>query len=189
MKYLLISLWLLIALKPCAYAGNDSLLTVLNHTIHSTAQYDAEKVKQIHQLKLFFNNSAPLTVIYDRHEQIYHAYKVFNYDSAYTYAMKLISISAQMEPRYQIAARLQLSIVLLSAGLYKETWDSLSALSGQPLPADLREYYSLWDSNGKLIYKRQSAGTVKIEHHLPPGLYIVNIWSLQRNKSKKLIVQ
>jgi glycosidase len=48
---------------------------------------------------------------------------------------------------------------------------------------------SIFDSNGKLVYKRQSAGSVKIEHHLPPGLYIVNIASLNINTSKKLIVQ
>jgi hypothetical protein len=139
MKYLLISLWLLIALMPCAHAGNDSLLTALSNTIRSAAEYDAAKIKEINQLKLSLD-----IPVHDRYEQIYHAYKVFNYDSAYSYALKLIQLSTQMQaPRYIIAAKLQLSFVLLSAGLYKEAYDSLSAISG--VPADLRgEYYTLW---------------------------------------------
>lgn len=48
---------------------------------------------------------------------------------------------------------------------------------------------SIFDSNGKLVYKRQSAGVVKIEHHLPAGLYIVHILSGKTNVSRKLIVQ
>lgn len=147
MKYLLISCCLLIALMPSAYANNDSLLAALKNTIHLSAGYDAAKVKEINQLKLSAQTSGyPLTVVYDRYEQIYNAYKVFSYDSAYGYAVRLLNISGEMQdPRYMIAARLQLSFVLLSAGLYKETYDSLSALADLEIPADLRgEYYTLW---------------------------------------------
>jgi hypothetical protein len=141
MKYPLISLWLLIALMPCAYANNDSLLAALSNTIRSSAGYDAAKVEEISQMKLSMNNSG-----YNYYEQIYNAYKVFNYDSAYSYATQMLKVAGQMhEPRYMIAARLQLSFVLLSAGLYKETFDSLSALAGLQIPTDLRgEYYTLW---------------------------------------------
>lgn len=48
---------------------------------------------------------------------------------------------------------------------------------------------SIFDSNGKLMYKRHSAGLVKIEHHLPAGWYIVHIQSGKTNVSRKLIVQ
>lgn len=62
MKYLLISSCLLIALMPCTYANNDSLLTALNNTIHLSAGYDAAKVKEINQLKLHLQTSGyPLT--------------------------------------------------------------------------------------------------------------------------------
>jgi glycosidase len=48
---------------------------------------------------------------------------------------------------------------------------------------------TIWDSNGKQVYKKQVTGLTMIEHHLSPGLYIVNILSPKLNVSKKLIVQ
>jgi hypothetical protein len=122
-------------------------MAALSNTIHSAASYDATKIKEIVKLKQSLaGDGYPLTVTYDRYQHIYDAYKVFNYDSAYSYAIRLVQIANEIQsPQYKTAARLQLSFVLLSAGLYKETYDSLQALSSTIIPTALKgEYYTLW---------------------------------------------
>ncbi|RFM27065.1 tetratricopeptide repeat protein [Deminuibacter soli] len=145
---MLVCLCLLAALTPGAYANtNDSLLTRLAATIHAAPQYDAARVKEIQQLtQALQSDHVTDTTIFSSYEKIYEAYKVFNYDSAYTYARRLIQLSRHIGGNnYTAAAKLKLSFILLSAGLYKETYDSLLALSRQPVPDALKgEYYTLW---------------------------------------------
>jgi hypothetical protein len=129
------------------HAANDSLLAALGNAIHESAGYDSAAIRQIDQLKKSLREKAGSPQ--ERflwQAKIYEAYKLFNYDSAYHYAMSLVNISRDMpDPRYWISARLKLSFILVSAGLYKETYDSLNSISRQPVPDSLKgEYYALW---------------------------------------------
>lgn len=147
MKQLLFCFALAAAFSQAARGNNDSLLTELSHTIRLTASYDAARIKEIDQLRQSLQ--APglsLTERFQRHERIYEAYKVFHYDSAYSYAIRLVKLAREMNnPQYLAAANLKLSFILLSTGLYKETHDSLSSLSRQPVPDSLKgDYYALW---------------------------------------------
>jgi cytochrome c-type biogenesis protein CcmH/NrfG len=147
MKQLLISLLLIALGTGAGYANNDSLMAALTRTIPLSATYDQAKIKEIAALKQGLNQSnLPPDLVFDRHAKIYEAYKVFNYDSAYSYAVKLVNIAHTMpNPDNKVAAQLKLSFILLSAGLYKETFDSLSSLANRPVPATLKgEYYTLW---------------------------------------------
>jgi hypothetical protein len=129
------------------YANNDSLMTELSKTIPLSVEYDKAKVKEIAALRQDLNTSSQsLAVIFNRHEKIYEAYKTFRYDSAFSYALKLVKIAHDMQDAGNIAAaQMKLSFILLSAGLYKETYDSLSSLSNRPVPDSLKgEYYTLW---------------------------------------------
>ncbi|MFT3822663.1 MAG: DUF6377 domain-containing protein [Chitinophagaceae bacterium] len=147
MKQLCAVLILLATRMPVLHAGNDSLLAVLSNTIPLSAGYDKAKIKEIDLLKqsLATQSQSP-DVVFDRYQQIYEAYKTFNYDSAYTYATRLVRTAYAMQDAHHIAAaRLNLSFILLSAGLYKETFDSLSSLAVQTVPDVLKgEYYTLW---------------------------------------------
>lgn len=147
MKQLLIGLLLPAIALTHVYANKDSLLTELSRTIRSAAVYDAAKMKEIAQLRNALPTTGqPLAVIFDRHAQLYEAYKLFNYDSAYRYATSLVAIAGDMhDARYRVAAQLRLSFLLLSTGLYKETYDSLSSLAARQVPDTLKgEYYTLW---------------------------------------------
>ncbi|WP_315819337.1 hypothetical protein [Paraflavitalea speifideaquila] len=122
-------------------------MTELSKAIRQTASYDDARLKEIDQLRQSLHAPGqPFAVRFDRHEKIYEAYKIFNYDSAYSYAIKLVQIAREMRSAsYRVAAQMKLSFVLLSTGLYKETYDSLSSLASQPIPDSLKgEYYTLW---------------------------------------------
>lgn len=159
---LLVCVCLLAAWMPGAFANNDSLLTQLDKTIHAAAQYDAARMNEINQLTRALPTHLPDTALFSGYEKIYEAYKVFNYDSAYTYARRLVQLAQRIpDYRYAADAQLKLSFVLLSAGLYKETCDSLRALSRQPIPGALKgEYYTLW---GRYYY--DLAGYVNDHFH------------------------
>jgi len=148
MKQLLISLLLLtFGLRDACANSNDSLLTELASTIHSSAAFDSARINELTRLKQSLAGTGqPLPLVFLRQEKIYEAYKVFTYDSAYSAALRLIKIAGEMkDPGYIAAAQLKLSFILLSAGLYKETYDSLRSLSRGPIPDTLKgEYYILW---------------------------------------------
>ncbi|WEK36986.1 MAG: DUF6377 domain-containing protein [Candidatus Pseudobacter hemicellulosilyticus] len=147
MKQLLYSLLLLTLSAPGAFARNDSLLTELSSVIRQAPAYDAARIKEIDQLKRGLQSPGLNgAAIFIRTENIYQDYKVFNYDSAYSYALKLTWIARDLSnPHYVAAANMKLCFILLSAGLYKETYDSLYSLSTRLIPDSLKgEYYSLW---------------------------------------------
>jgi hypothetical protein len=147
MKELLISLSLLVASLSNALASNDSLLTELSKIIPLSAGYDSARIREINRLKEALPGTGqPLQAVFNQYERIYEAYKIFNYDSAYSYAIRLVGIAREMQDApHIIAAQLKLSFILLSAGLYKETYDSLHSLAGRSVPDSLKgEYYSLW---------------------------------------------
>src|ERR1700759_4083915 len=147
MKQLLTPILLILLFGGKAFANNDSLLKELNENIRLSADYDASKTREIDNLK----NSLPLkgmspAALFARQLSIYEAYKVFNYDSAYAYAKSLVRIAGDLhEPGHLAAAQLKLRFILLSTGLFKETFYSLSSLSNKAIPDSLKsEYYTLW---------------------------------------------
>ena len=147
MKLLLISFSLLAAGLTTAFANTDPLLTELSNTLPLSAAYDSARIKEINQLKeSLVLTGKDLPVIFGRYEKIYEAYKLFNYDSAYSYAIRLVQVADDMQDApHQVAAQMDLSFILLSAGLYKETYDSLHSLANRRVPDSLKgEYYSLW---------------------------------------------
>lgn len=117
----------LILLLLLAFGGDNNLSTVLSQT----AKYDNEKLAEVTRLK------ADPARDYQHYARIYEAYQLFNYDSAYVYASLL---KAMAHDSVQVAdAQLKLCFILLSAGLFKETYDALSTIQ-LPSPA----YYLLW---------------------------------------------
>lgn len=137
----------LLVMIQATRGNNDSLLRELSTTIRSTAVFDAERNKEISQYRNTLQQIGLSTAErFSRHERMYNAYRIFHYDSAYSYAIRLVNIAGEMNNgSYLAAAKMNLSFILLSAGLYKETHDSLVSLSRHHIPDSLRgDYYTLW---------------------------------------------
>src|SRR6201999_4466303 len=86
-----------------------------------------------------------LPLLFTQYDRLFEEYKVYNYDSAFSYARQLQQTALQLGDAARIAhARLQLGFCLLAAGLYEETRDSLQKIDVHGIPDPLRaEYYSL----------------------------------------------
>jgi hypothetical protein len=121
-----------------ASPADDSLISELNTAIQHAHQYDAEKMSKINTLKKLAaeNSSAELSVRYNIDVQLYEEYKYFNFDSSLKYTSNLQRFAAQKSDAFLIAdAKLKYAFILLSAGMFKETFDALNSIE----VANLRE--------------------------------------------------
>jgi tetratricopeptide (TPR) repeat protein len=124
-----------------------SLLTRLDQAIEASPRYDSAKLKEIEKLKttLAATASNDLQGLYTNYTALFEAYKVFNYDSAFSYARQLQAIALRRgDPDGILSARLHLGFCLLSAGLFKETLDSLNKIRIEGAPDSLQaDYYAM----------------------------------------------
>jgi hypothetical protein len=142
-----ILLWLTFSLNARSQGPTGYRLSELDRAIEASPTYDAAKLASIEQLKktLAQTKNNDLPALFSGYGQLYEAYKVFNYDSAFTYARQLLATSLQLgDPARIIYARLKLDFCLLSSGLFKETLDSLGKIRVSEAPDSLQaEYYAL----------------------------------------------
>ena len=123
------------------------LLTRLDRVIEASPRYDSAKLLEIARLKTTLSGAATgnLPALYTDYSALCEAYKVFNYDTAFSYARRLQSTALRIDdPTLILAARLRLDFCLLSAGMFKETLDSLGKIRIQGAPDSLQaDYYAL----------------------------------------------
>ena len=153
MKQFLLGLILLALTKAaCCQVNTDHLLNELNTAIETTPKYDQEKLNAIVALKSRLTGQPGgskeqfLTDL-----RLYEEYKVFNYDSAFSYAKKLQETAIKLnDPIRIILARLKLGFCLLSSGMFKETLDSLNKINTDGAPDSIKAaYYAL---TGRFYY-------------------------------------
>ncbi|GAO41342.1 DUF6377 domain-containing protein [Flavihumibacter petaseus] len=125
----------------------DTALLSLNKTIQSVPVFDAAKEESIRLLRLQYlkQPSEDITGRYHAALQLFEAYKVFHYDSAFHYAKQLSSLAVELNDPPRLAeARIKMAFTLLSSGLFKETLDSLGDIRTAALPDSTRaDYYAL----------------------------------------------
>lgn len=125
----------------CTAAGVDSLLQVLDHELTQSNSLNENKEKYISGLRQRFRTAV------DRHErfslcrELYHEYKNFQYDSAFSYANRMYDLAvADTMDRNKIAmARMAQMECYNSVGLFKEADEMLREIKEENIP---REYLS-----------------------------------------------
>ncbi|HEY0654706.1 MAG TPA: DUF6377 domain-containing protein [Chryseosolibacter sp.] len=127
--------------------NNDSLISVLKNEISNRDRYVDEKLERIERLKHQLSQVArhDLESKFGIYNGLYHQYKTFIYDSAFQYAKKLIITSFQLNDPARICyARVKLGFILISSGMFKETFDSLQKVEVKYLVDSTRiDYYRL----------------------------------------------
>ena len=150
MKLLLVVFGLLLSALPgLAWAqanSADSLLTELNQALARKKEYDGQRLNRIAVLTADFASSEVNdNTKFDLGLRIYDEYKAFKYDSAFVYCQKVTRLAAQLRsPEKVEIAKLKLAFVLLSSGLFKETFETLDSITPALLnPADKQSFYFL----------------------------------------------
>jgi hypothetical protein len=125
----------------------DTLLTKLNDILDKKSAFDQEKVNRIENLEKFLDNTSvsDLNARYNIYLSLYNEYKSFNYDKAFGYAQKLQQAGRLLKDPAKIAlSKIKLGFVLLSSGMFKETFDSLKTVNVKLLDNEAKkDYYFL----------------------------------------------
>lgn len=148
MKKLLVSFAVLFLFQPVlANQGYDSLLNKLNTVLDKKKDYDEEKIRRINNLKKQLNDddSPDLNKRYGIYLELYNEYKSFNYAEAFSYTQKLQQVGRLLKDPAKIAyGKIKLGFILLSSGMFKETFDSLRTVNVKLLAdSEKKEYYFL----------------------------------------------
>ena len=128
-------------------AKTDSILTQLKLELSKKKVYDDQKEHRISTLKAKLEGISKTNYIaqYDICGRLYEEYKVYQFDSAYVYTQKLISISKSIKdlPK-ENESRIKVSFLLLSSGMFKETFECLNQINTRVLNDSSKlEYYSI----------------------------------------------
>jgi len=146
-RYLLFILAINCCFCQKALAAGDTLLNTLAHTIEQMPVYDAQKANAIYNIKvrMYSGDHGLPANAFRLAEQLYNEYKIFNYDSAYSYAGKMMALATIIKDSELInTAKLKYAFVMLSAGLYSEAFDTLKSVITRNCTAGLKaEYYTL----------------------------------------------
>lgn len=134
--------------------NTDSLLILLTERINEKELYVSERLIKIDSLKRQLSNKKTVHTLFSLYHALYTEYGTFKYDSAFAYADKLIKLAYEVSDQEKInEARLQLGFTLLSAGMFKEAFDSLSIVEAKQLKDSAKiAYYSLM---GRAYYDLQ----------------------------------
>ncbi|MFI5139085.1 MAG: DUF6377 domain-containing protein [Sphingobacteriales bacterium] len=144
-----IPIFLLVLFSYSAFSSGrtDSLFTVLKTEISRRKIYDDQKEARIKKLKdkLSHTSVNALEAQFEIFNKLYEEYKVYQFDSAYVYTSKLEVISKKLndKPKYY-ESKIKLGFILLSAGMFKESFECLSQINTHIISDSTKiEYYSL----------------------------------------------
>jgi hypothetical protein len=155
------------AAKAFSNPKTDSLIQVLIRAIETRDVSVKARLQRLDLLKqkLASVNGSLLEERFSLYNAIYNEYKTFIYDSAFSYAKKLIQTSYQLKDNSKIGyARVQLGFILVSSGMFKETFDSLASAPVQYMEDSTkvqyyyvmaRAYYDLGTYNNDNHYLNQ----------------------------------
>lgn len=143
----LILLILLLPSLAFSTTKTDSLFDQLNRELSNKSIYDQHKEAFIQKLKGSLRATSPnnLQARFDVCAKLYDQYKSYQYDSAYVYATKMQDISHQLNDKAKIDySKIKIGFILLSSGMFKETFDNLKGINVKYLDDSVKiEYYSI----------------------------------------------
>jgi hypothetical protein len=148
MKYLILNLSLLfIGYLSFAAQPHEQEIAALKAVLNDKANYDIQKIKKIDDLKAPLDKDEQISLAqqYNIYLNLYNEYKTFKYDRAFHYAHQLQRVGEQMKDPAKIAyGKIKLGFILLSSGMFKETFDTLNTVKVKLLPDSVKkEYYFL----------------------------------------------
>ncbi len=144
--FLLTLLMVLFGCSAFSSGKTDSLLAVLKTELSRRKIYDDQKELRIKKLKSALSHTsinAPEDQ-YKIYRELYEEYKVFQFDSAYVYTSKLELISRKLNDKFKFYdSKTKLAFILLSAGMFKESFDCLNEINTRFISDSTKiDYYS-----------------------------------------------
>lgn len=150
LRTLLSSLILILTITPIlqngCYGTNSELgvlLKRLDQSISKRKYYESQKLKRISMLKKQLTEPQTTNKAFDLTRHLFDEYASYQYDSAHTYANKLIRIARQSgNADHIVEGQCDVVFCLLSAGLFNEASDTFDAIdiSGTTTKGKIKYY-------------------------------------------------
>ncbi len=138
MRYLYTALLLLITTLAVAQSSVDNALTELDGKINERYLYKVEKDRRINSLKFDLSNSADPLKRSSLSHDLFEAYKTYQYDSAYLYALRCREFAVQCDNSEMEALSLcDLLYCYSTAGFFKEGAEIIADLDTTSLSDQL----------------------------------------------------
>lgn len=145
--FVTIALVLLVGFSAFSFDKTDSLLTVLRTELARKKIYDDQKELRITHLKkqLETTSKSDFNAQYNICGKLYEEYKVYQYDSAYIYSQKLLAASRlTRDIKKQNDSKIKVAFLLLSSGMFNETFDCLKQIDARLLNDSSKlDYYAI----------------------------------------------
>ena len=112
-----------IALSTIGFAKNnvDSLLRELDKTVENSQSYTTQKETKLSKLREKLTRSSSLERRYILYLHLYNENQSYKYDSAYTYAGRMLQLAEKLNNSDKVAeSKMALAFSCVSAGLFKE---------------------------------------------------------------------
>lgn len=140
--FLFLMIW---GIASGAFAAPDSSLFKLNQTLARKQVFEKQKQDRLQQYYQQLKGVKDKQGRFRLLQALSDEYKSYISDSAYRNIQKMQQVANELNDPVKISyAKLKLSFVLLSAGMFKETLDSLGTLTVHGLPDSIRlDYYSI----------------------------------------------
>lgn len=138
---------LLLFIGFATFAQPDSALVKLNDALIVKERFADQRLDEILklQMRLKANKGGSNELKFELYNDLYEGYQSFIFDSAFVYAKKMIDLGYLMEDQSKIGyAKNRLGFILLSSGMFKETFDTLKTVRISDLNDTTKvEYYAL----------------------------------------------
>lgn len=144
MKHTFLLLLLLIAGCLPAAAANTEVLRQLNQSLKHKDHYEQQKLERIEHLRQsLYRQQGNAAACYEVSMKLFDEYKSYKYDSAYHYATQSLRMATRLgHTDGMVRSRCAVVFCLLSAGLYKEAFESLALIDvSHATPAVRKAYY------------------------------------------------
>ncbi|MEZ5039794.1 MAG: DUF6377 domain-containing protein [Saprospiraceae bacterium] len=147
----------------------EALLNRLDKTIEASDAFIKAKETRIDSLRnLLEKPKSDLEDSYSLYNQLYEEYKAYRFDSALHYVYANIELSKALQKQdWMDKTKLNLSAILTTTGMYKESIDNLNSIEKNQLPAQLYWRYYL---EHKLAY--EALNQYALDGNYAPSYYL-----------------
>jgi hypothetical protein len=146
-RILLLCFLLILRLTLVGNNLTEPYLHNLDEHIKNKDKYQRIKEEKIKFLKKFITDNPHNSqlFLYDIYEKLFEEYKSFNSNYAFEYSRKMLQTAYSLNADSLISnAKIKVAFSMLSAGLYKETLDTLKSIQATKIPLKYRiPYYKV----------------------------------------------
>lgn len=122
----------------------DSILSVLDSEIENQEYYYQKKEYKIDGLREQFFHFRNPRIRFDFCDRLYNEYISYKFDSAYIYARRSIELAREMNDNEAcVAGKCKLLYCYISAGLFKESFDTMEEIDVSNVSDEVKAYYYL----------------------------------------------